>query len=193
MLPFSRLMRKTKAVCSPGKKSGETRDEYQMRYMHWWYSNHFDRTKMDLSELTATGLVTEETFEAELANSDEPLNPEHDVDWALKGMQEPSKVLISVERICSKEDGIYAVVDSVVEPKKELLVIDVDTLADIGQMNIDYEIHTSMPKKLGAGGCGTRINVVKEERKIDTKLTGLRCGEGPFTLDSGVSDGPVAE
>lgn len=40
MVPMSRLLRKTKAVVSPGKKEGETKEQYRLRYMAWWLAKN---------------------------------------------------------------------------------------------------------------------------------------------------------
>jgi len=60
MLSYKRLLRKTKAVVSPGMKPGESREEYQKRYLLWWARNHSDlATKIDIESLATVADLAE--------------------------------------------------------------------------------------------------------------------------------------
>lgn len=55
MRSFHRILRKTKAVTSPGKIAGETKSEYQKRYMNWWLNNNVDPELLALADAQNKG------------------------------------------------------------------------------------------------------------------------------------------
>ncbi len=129
MLPMSRLLRKTKAVTSPGKKPNETREEYRLRYMVWWISNNVDKLSV-ADNIGALQTVSTETYEKELAS----------------------------EVTSSNNLVLDATPSGSLTPEQ---------LKDLQQA--DWEMHTKEmhPKKLGAGSCGTRINLGRRERQVN--------------------------
>ena len=57
---FHRILRKTKAVVSPGMKPGESRDEYRVRYLQWWAMNQSDlRTAINAESMDTVGEIAE--------------------------------------------------------------------------------------------------------------------------------------
>lgn len=55
MISFHRILRKTKRVVSPGKIAGETKAEYQKRYMNWWLKNNVDPDLLALADAHQKG------------------------------------------------------------------------------------------------------------------------------------------
>ena len=164
---FHRLLRKTKAVISPGKKENETRDEYRKRYQKWWFDNCFDKSAMDLSELEVTGLFTEETY----LNAVEEESKLRETANKLLNELEDTKTLLKGDG--PSENGIYSVTEDTdgaqtgrlsafEENKSNVKKSSLSGFTD-GTTNLvldagDYEVHPTPPRKLGAGSCGTKFS-----------------------------------
>lgn len=167
MQNWKRVFKVTKPVISPGKKPGETKEEYRARYQRWWFENCFDKSAMDLSELEVTGLFTEETY----LNAVKEENQLRETANKLLNELEDTKLLLKGDE--PNENGIY-IVEGTGGAQTGRLSASEENKSNLsgftgGSNNLvldagDYVVHETTPRKLGAGSCGTKFNPGKTRK-----------------------------